>query len=54
MTVPTRHGLLLVAFVKIPTADMAADGLTKPLGKTLFKRWIIQMGLTVYKNALNG
>ncbi|KAG0156282.1 hypothetical protein PDIDSM_3459 [Penicillium digitatum] len=38
-----------VKFVKIPTADMAADGLTKPLGKTLFKRWIIQMGLTVYK-----
>ncbi|KAG0153774.1 hypothetical protein PDIDSM_2429 [Penicillium digitatum] len=26
----------------------------KTLGKTLFKRWIIQMGLTVYKNALNG
>ncbi|EKV04384.1 hypothetical protein PDIP_87550 [Penicillium digitatum Pd1] len=43
-----------VKFVKIPTADMAADGLKKPLGKTLFKRWIIQMGLTVYKIALNG
>jgi hypothetical protein len=27
-----------VEFIKIPIAEMAADGLTKPLGKTIFKR----------------
>jgi hypothetical protein len=34
----------LVCFIKIP-AEMAADGLTKPLQKVLFKRWITQLGL---------
>ncbi|KAG0154463.1 hypothetical protein PDIDSM_31 [Penicillium digitatum] len=43
--------LVARAFVKIPTADMAADGLTKPLGKTLFKRWIIQMASRSIKRA---
>ncbi|KAG0156254.1 hypothetical protein PDIDSM_3431 [Penicillium digitatum] len=32
-----------VEFIKIPTAEMAADGLTKPLGKTMFKRWVAQV-----------
>ena len=30
----------------IPTTDMAADGLTKPLGTIKFKRFIEQLGLT--------
>ncbi|KAJ5124616.1 Reverse transcriptase RNA-dependent DNA polymerase [Penicillium bovifimosum] len=34
-----------VRFVKIPTAQMAADGLTKPLAKIMFRRWISQIGL---------
>ncbi|KAJ5510653.1 hypothetical protein N7453_002756 [Penicillium expansum] len=41
-----------VEFIKVPTAEMAADGFTKPLGKMLFKRWIIQMGLKAYIIAL--
>lgn len=36
-----------VKCVKIPPADMAADGLTKPLAKVMFRRWIIQMGLVL-------
>lgn len=38
-----------VKFVKIPTADMAADGLTKPLGKVMFRRFVQQIGLVTYK-----
>ncbi|CDM38279.1 Probable transposable element [Penicillium roqueforti FM164] len=37
-----------VKFMKIPTAEMAADGLTTPLGRVMFKRWISQIGLSVY------
>ena len=38
-----------VKFIKIPTAEMAADGFTKPLNKVMFRRWIVQMGLMTYK-----
>ncbi|KAJ5462265.1 hypothetical protein N7530_010470 [Penicillium desertorum] len=34
-----------VCFIKIPTAQMAADGMTKPLAKIMFRRWISQVGL---------
>lgn len=39
----------IVKFVKIPTAEMAADRLTKPLGKVMFKRFVNQLGLMLYK-----
>ena len=38
----------LVKFIKIPTAEMVADGLIKPLRRVMFKRWISQIGLSVY------
>lgn len=41
-----------VKLVKIPTAEMAADGFTKPLAKVMFKRFVAQIGLVVYRGAL--
>lgn len=38
-----------VCFIKIPTAQMAADGMTKPLAKIMFRRWISQIGLHEYQ-----
>jgi hypothetical protein len=43
----------LVCFIKIPTTEMAADGLTKPLQKVLFKRWITQLGLSELGGSLD-
>jgi hypothetical protein len=34
-----------VTLVYIPTAQQAADGLTKPLGKIAFERFVKQLGM---------
>ena len=34
-----------INFIYVPTAEMTADGLTKPLDKVKFARFVAQLGL---------
>jgi hypothetical protein len=38
-----------VAFVYVPTAEMAADGLTKALERVKFERWVTQLSIAGYR-----